>query len=92
MTTSGTAPENTDPDTYAAPEHGWACYHCGTTFLKPGAARLHLGPDPGAKPACTPDMGALMDLRDTEHRVALLQTALNSIADRASPAGTQRSQ
>jgi len=34
------------------PEHGWTCFHCGETFMKPGLARRHFGVHPDILPAC----------------------------------------
>lgn len=39
-------------DTYAAPEHGWTCFHCGETFTTVGSARDHFGAAPDATPGC----------------------------------------
>lgn len=41
-----------EPDTYQAPEHGWACFHCGETFTAVKAARLHFGNDITDEPGC----------------------------------------
>ena len=32
--------------TYPMPEHGWTCFHCGDTFMTPGAARDHFDQTP----------------------------------------------
>jgi hypothetical protein len=49
--------DGTHPDTYLQPEHGWTCFHCGTTFRRYGPARLHFGPTPFTTPECL-DPGA----------------------------------
>lgn len=46
--------DKTESDgTYTAPKEGWTCYHCGETFIKPGAASDHFGEVPrDKKPKC----------------------------------------
>jgi hypothetical protein len=41
-----------DATFYTPPEHGWTCFHCGTTFQHEIAAREHFGATPILDPAC----------------------------------------
>lgn len=50
--TDGIPPKMVDDDHYAAPEHGWTCFHCGETFTHHIPARRHFGADIAAEPAC----------------------------------------
>lgn len=60
--------------TYAAPPHGWTCFHCGDTFTTIGAARDHFGFEPSNDPACRIKIGAerglVMELRKAEAAAA----------------------
>jgi hypothetical protein len=63
-------------DTYQMPPHGWTCFHCGETFTTVGAARIHFGETPAARPGCLEkvsigaERGLLMALRKAEQRIA----------------------
>ncbi len=60
--------------TYAMPAHGWTCFHCGETFMAPGAARAHFGADPFDEPGCRIKFGderrLLMALRRAQTELA----------------------
>jgi hypothetical protein len=68
-------------DTYAAPRHGWTCFHCGDTFTTPGAARDHFGFDCSRDPACRikvgEERGLVMALRRAEAEIERLVAALH---------------
>lgn len=58
-------------DTYPQPKHGWTCFHCGETFHTEKAARLHFGPRPYCKTACTMSAREVLhELRRTEKLLA----------------------
>lgn len=70
-----------EPRTYLMPEHGWTCFHCGSTFITPAAAREHFGDLPTADPSCkikleSGDRGIIRKLRWRERQVASLVRAL----------------
>ncbi|WP_428988192.1 hypothetical protein [Methylocapsa aurea] len=75
-----------DEDHYAAPAHGWTCFHCGETFLSPGAARDHFGADQLQDPACRikagEEQGLVRALRRAENELERYRCE-DSDADRA---------
>ncbi len=75
-----------DEDHYAVPAHGWTCFHCGETFLSPGAARDHFGADQLQDPACRikagEEQGLVRALRRAESELARYRCE-DSDADRA---------
>lgn len=77
-------------ETYAKPEHGWTCFHCGDTFTTFGAARDHFGFDPSADPACKIKLGAerglLMALRKAEKELADAWSAIHDESTEAAKA------
>lgn len=61
-------------ETYMAPEHGWACFHCGETFMFEHHARVHFGGTPDADPGCVLRMQPgeaplLRKIRALEYRI-----------------------
>lgn len=70
-------------ESYAIPEHGWTCFHCGETFTTVGAARDHFGFDPyECEPACRIKLGGerglVMALRKAERAYLQAQEALHA--------------
>ncbi len=67
---------SSENETYPQPEHGWTCFHCGETFMTPGAAKDHFGTYPWATPGCIErvrcgaERGLLMSLREAEDRIS----------------------
>ena len=72
---------DTKPDgTYPMPEHGWTCFHCGETFMKPGEANDHFGHRPGLSIACRlTKKNGLMELRKAEAALPELAVRLEKI-------------
>jgi hypothetical protein len=69
--------------TYAAPAHGWTCFHCGETFTTPGAARDHFGATPEETPGCVlkvehgGERGLLLELRKTQQELTRLRDEIS---------------
>lgn len=82
LTTTDQLTVTQEADTYAAPAHGWTCFHCGETFTTPGAARNHFGFEPSADPACRIKLGAerglVMALRKAEAAIEEMRRLLHN--------------
>ena len=75
------------PDTYAPPEHGWTCFHCGETFTTENSARLHFGGHKSELAACqikaADEKGLVKALRWHERDAELSRKdAATQLADR----------